>query len=124
MIEEQGDVYEVSVHFVREINFTIDCLENEEMNTWYEPIIKPFGEEIKLPMLNKEGYTFDGWYVMDHEYNRTHFTGTQFSIGSKFEQTKMPDLSVGKEEDGTHIKLEARFTPIKETEKDISRFSG
>ena len=88
---------------------------DREENTWREAIIKDFGEKIELPVPSKAGYTFDGWYVMDDEYNRAHFTGTQFSIGSKFDYHTMPDLSVGKEQDGTQIFLEPRFTPIRET---------
>ena len=114
-LKEQEGTYKVYVHFVREINFSIYCLADREANTWREAIIKDFGEEIELPVLSKAGYTFDGWYVMDDEYNRIHFTGTPFEIGSKFDYPTMPDLSVGKEQDGTQIRLEPRFTPIQET---------
>lgn len=114
-LKELEGTYKVYVHFVRERGFSIYCLADREENTWREAIIKDFGEKIELPVPSKAGYTFDGWYVMDDEYNRAHFTGTQFSIGSKFDYHTMPDLSVGKEQDGTQIFLEPRFTPIRET---------
>ncbi len=114
-IKEQEGTYKVYLHFIREIGFSIYCLADSEANTWREAIIKDFGEEIELPVLSKAGYMFDGWYVMDDEYNRIHFTGTPFEIGSKFDCHTMPDLSVGKEQDGTQIRLEPRFMPIQET---------
>lgn len=114
-LKEQEGTYKVYVHFIKERGFSIYCLKDKEANTWYKSIIKDFGKAIELPILSKAGYTFDGWYVMDDEYNRIHFTGTPFEIGSKFDYSTMPDLSVGKEQDGTQIWLEPRFTPIQET---------
>lgn len=119
-LKDLEGTYKIYVHFIREINFSIYCLADREANTWREAIIKDFGEKIELPVPSKAGYTFDGWYVMDNEYNRTHFTGTPFEIGSKFDYPTMPDLSVGKEQDGTQIFLEPRFTPIQETEENAS----
>lgn len=112
---EENKSYSIYPYFIKETGFVIDCLKEQDGEEWHEPLTKDYGDTMTLPTKSKTGYNFDGWYVMDDEYNRTHFTGTQFSIGSRFNYNKMPDLSVGKEQDGTHIKLEPRFTPIKVT---------
>ena len=109
---EENKSYNIYPYFIKETGFVIDCLIEQGGEDWHEPITKDYGAAMTLPTESKTGYSFDGWYVMDHEYNRNNFTGTQFSIGSRFNYNKMPDLSVGKEEDGTHIRLEPRFKPI------------
>lgn len=58
----------------------------------------------------KEGMTFDHFVVSDRAENAC-FANTQLAAGKRFDYSTMPDLTIGKEEDGGAIFLTPIFIP-------------
>lgn len=115
-LKEVGSTHTIYAGFEKEENFSIYCQKGKvgDQELYHEAITGKYNDEIFLPTEKKTGYTFDGWYIKDCDENK-RFEGTSFSIGNKFNESNMPDLSQGIEEDGVLIKLEPRFNPIKIT---------
>ena len=108
-----GTVLQIYAVFVPEINFTIDY-NGETTQPGVNPLVAQYGQSISLMPKSQYGYNFLGWYVADVPEN-SRFEGTHLAPGTLFDYSVMPDLSVGIEEDGTHIYLESRFEPIRTT---------
>ena len=105
-----GEIYKIYAHFIKEARFTIDYL-GVDIDGETNPLVKDYNEPITLLKPDDPKYIFEGWYVADVESNREYYTsGSPYKIGTKFDYSKMPDLSYGKEEDGYHILLEAKCT--------------
>lgn len=101
------ETIEISAVFEKEINFSIDFYGQETgINN---PFIGAFGDMIVYYPASKTGYTFKHWIVTENDNLNEKFVGTLLAPGTVFDYTHMPDLSIGYEEDGTHIYLEAVF---------------
>ncbi len=105
-----GDTVEIYTEFEKEINFTIDFY-GHEIDGINNPFISAFGAPITYYDAPKAGYAFKHWIVTDRDGLNDKFIGTVLAPGTVFDYSTMPDLSVGYEEDGTHIYLEAVYVP-------------
>lgn len=116
MIDLGGNETEITIslnaYFEPEINFSI-VFENYAASsggTYINPIVARYSDAIAIWSPSKVGYTFQHWVVADVDANSI-FEGTIFEPGTIFSYSYMPDLSIGREEDGVHIYLQAVFTP-------------
>lgn len=105
-----GETIVLNAYYEVEQNFTIDFI-GETTTGVGGPFIGQFESKINYAIASKEGYTFKYWFVADTPYNNDYYDNTALAPGEIFDYTLMPDLSVGKEEDGYHIYLEAYFEP-------------
>ena len=105
---EDGTVITINANFVKEINFNIVYYNYPASNI--NPLTANYGDDITLMIPeNRSGYNFKYWVVADVNTspNNSVYVGTMLAPGSIFNYTSMPDLSIGKEEDGSKIILEA-----------------
>lgn len=105
-----GTIITINANFIKEINFNIVYYSYAASNI--NPLTANYGDDITLMIPeNGNGYTFKYWIVADVDTapNNSVYVGTILAPGSIFNYTVMPDLSIGKEEDGNKIILEAFF---------------
>lgn len=104
-----GDIIEINAHFTVEKNFNILFIDPNDPGKYIGYIQKNYDEGITLISPTKRGNTFLNWEVARVSQNLI-FEGTKLKPTTVFNFTKMPDLSIDKEEDGTTIVLEAKFS--------------
>lgn len=105
-----GTIITIYANFIDEINFGI-AYYNFNVSA-INPLVANYGADISLMIPDSsKGYMFKKWTVasVDKAPGNSIFMGTSLAPGRVFDYNKMPDLSIGREEDGTIIYLEACF---------------
>ena len=101
----------IYAYFVPEMNFNLVFI-GESIQSGINPVTSKFNADINLVIPQKREYArFIRWKVADVNENRI-FDNTYLRVGQIFDFTKMPDLSIGREEDGTSIWLESVWVPL------------
>lgn len=104
-----GTIICIYANYTPEINFNIMFRISQG-----ELLTADYGESISLiPAPDRIGYTFKYWMVADVNVapNNSIYVGTHLAPGTAFNYTVMPDLSIGVEEDGRSIVLDAYYEP-------------
>lgn len=112
-VGDDGAILTIYAYYIREINFAIHFL-SETTEPGINPVRGKYGEKITLMVASPlTGHTFQNWVVAEvsEAADNSVFEGTSLAPGTAFSYTSMPDLSEGREEDGTAIFLKATYAP-------------